>query len=60
MVYVVEKTTGKILDRADAWEPYAPERLARKAVADGYTLCCHPPVTDPTTRPHWCPIRKEV
>lgn len=33
MVYVVEKTTGKILDRADAWE-----RLARKAVADGYTL----------------------
>ena len=38
MVYVVEKATGKILDRADAWEPYAPERLARKAVADGYTL----------------------
>ena len=24
------------------------------------TLCCHPPVTDPTTRPHWCPIRKEA
>lgn len=38
MVYVVEKTTGKILYRADAWERYAPERLAAKAVADGYTL----------------------
>lgn len=38
MVYVVEKTTGKILDRADAWELDAPERLTRKAVADGYTL----------------------
>lgn len=38
MVYVVEKTTGKILYRADAWELYAPERLASKAVADGYTL----------------------
>ena len=38
MVYVVEKTTGKILYRADAWELGAPERLARKAVADGYTL----------------------
>lgn len=38
MVYVVEKTTGKILYRADAWELGAPERLAGKAVADGYTL----------------------
>lgn len=38
MVYVVEKTTGKILYRADAWERYAPEWLSHKAVADGYTL----------------------
>lgn len=38
MVYVVEKTTGKILYRADAWELGAPERLARQAVAAGYTL----------------------
>lgn len=38
MVYVVEKTTGKILDRADAWELGAPERLARQAVAAWYTL----------------------
>lgn len=38
MVYVVEKATGKILYRADAWELDAPERLAAKAVADGYTL----------------------
>lgn len=37
MVYVVEKTTGKILYRADAWELGAPERLARKALANGYT-----------------------
>ena len=37
MIYVVEKTTGKILYRADAWELGAPERLARQALANGYT-----------------------
>lgn len=45
MVYVVEKTTGKILDRADAWEPYAPELLQ----AELFTLHMHARPLDGTT-----------
>lgn len=38
MVYVVDKTTDTILERADAWELGAPERLTRWAVAAGYKV----------------------
>lgn len=41
MVYVVDKETDTILQRADAWELDAPERLAYWAASNGYTVLKH-------------------
>lgn len=38
MVYVVNKADNKVLNRIDAWELGAPDKMASWAERNGYTI----------------------